>query len=82
MLEPVVAGRLVSVYAKETFNALTSFVENIVVYSFQVALKPELGIFEIPAAKRDPMNVKRFELWHPIMGGPEWNLYYSENDFL
>jgi len=78
--EPEIDGKPVSLYVRDVFNALASFIENIVVYSFQAALKPDLGIFEIPAAKRDPNYCKRFEVWHPIMGTQKWTLYYCEDD--
>ena len=82
MYEPSVDGTTVSAYTSGMFNSVASFVENVVVYSFQVAVKPELGIAEIPKERRPSDFPKCFSLWHPIMATPEWSLIYSEDDFL
>ena len=83
MIEPELDGTPVSRYVLETFNRLASFVENMVVYSFQCALKTMgVGIAEIPVGERPTDYPKRFMLWHPIMNKSEWVLSYSEDNFL
>lgn len=82
MREPEVDGLPVSRYGRQMFNCLASFFENVTVHAFRTALKPCMGIREIPKDQQPSSFPRRFDTWHPIMGTPEWSLHYSEDNFL
>lgn len=82
IIEPQVDGIPVSRYSKKMLNRIISFAENVIVYAFKYAMKPDHVIVKIPVNQRDPDCPRRFRLDIKRPELLEWDIQYSENDFV
>lgn len=82
VIEPCIDGIILTLYIQKTFNRIASFIEDIMVYAFKINFLPFIALVEIPANERDPGFPRRFSLDLKRPDVSEWELYYTETQFL
>jgi len=85
MNEPQVDKLSISSYCATMLNRVMGFVENIIVYAFRHVLKTSmmpLVIVEIPVPQRERSNPQRFRLDIKNPAVVEWDIKFSETDFV
>jgi hypothetical protein len=79
MVEPEIDGIPVSRWVTQQNRHVLAFIENVLVYSFQILLKGGVGaIVEIPRPDRDPSFPRRFRL---ALNVEPWMPYYEPDGF-
>lgn len=85
MIEPQIDGLSISSYCATMLNRVMGFMENIIVYTFRYVLKTSmrpLAIVEIPTSQREHSNPQRFRIDIKNPAIVEWDIKFSETDFV
>lgn len=68
LVEPQIDGLAVSDYAERMGARAFAFIENVVAYACQCAIKPPMTVMEVDQASRNPQAPTRFRLGIPGVG--------------